>query len=450
MNTNPTSTPRTGGLEDVAVSIATRVSTLVSSIAIQSLLAYALLPAGRGEFAVCILFAGLLGITLTPGADAGVQYFVMAKRISVSRGVSAAFSICLVGTIIAATLTVPLVSSEIPFFRKAEPQSFRLALILIPLTTFSNSLQHQLAGLRRFKHLALFSLIQIAANGVSLLALVVGMGLGVDGALLAGCTANLFMILSCIRHLRRNDGLTLVIPSRLDLARILRYGLKYYVARVGWGGDARVGLLILGMLADRTEIGLFAVASGVMSRFLMIPNAISVPLLPRSTLDETGRPDLVAFCARVATWVTCLAIVPMIVFDTELVSALFSTEFIPAVTLIRIIAPGLLLYAGASVFTAYFRGMNRPDICSWAVGVGIAVNIIAVPLLYPEFGVAAGAWGMTLGLIVRSTLLSVVYYNMTCTSPWVSWMPQRGDILRIQGLVRHALSRVLRRTSGHL
>ena len=385
---------------------------------------------------------------LTPGADAGAQYFVMTKRISVSQGVCIALVICLLGTIIAAALSVPLINSDIAFFQKAEPGSFHLALVLIPLTTFSNAVQHQLAGLRRFVRLALFSLVQTGANALALVALVVGLGLGVEGALLAGCTGNLFMIIFCVRHLRRNDGLTWEIPSRLNLAEILRYGLRYYIARIGGGGDARVGVMLLSMLADRAEIGLFAVASGVMTRFLMIPNAISVPLLPRSARDESGRPDLVAFCARVTTWVTGAAIVPLIAFDTALVGAMFSTEFLPAVPLIRIIAPGLLVYAGASIFTAYFRGMNRPDICSWAVGVGVVANLISVPLLYPVLGVVAGAWGMTIGLLGRGAFLIVTYNRVTRTSPSLTWIPQRGDLLRLRGLTRSAINRVVKRASA--
>ena len=78
----------TTGAEDVAINTLTRVTPLLSGIAIQSLLAYALLSVGRGEFAICILFAGLLGVRLIPGADAGAQCFVMARRISISQGIS--------------------------------------------------------------------------------------------------------------------------------------------------------------------------------------------------------------------------------------------------------------------------------------------------------------------------------------------------------------------------
>ena len=442
------STAQTTGVEDVAVSMATRVGILLSGVGIQSLLAYALLPAGRGEFAVCILFATLLGVLLTPGADAGAQYFVMAKKISVSQGVSVSFLICLVGAGLATALAIPLINSDIAFFWKAEPRAFHLALVLIPLITFSTAVQHQLAGLRRFIRLGLFSLVQTTANGLALVSLVVGLQLGVDGALLASCVGNLVMIIVCLRDLRRNAELTAEIPARSALVGVLGYGLKYYVARIGWGVDVRVGILLLSMLADRAEVGLFAVASGLMTRLLIISNAVSVPLLPRATDGENGSPNLVAFCARITTWVTGAALILVLVFDIPLVRILLSAEFLPAVPLIRIIAPGIFVYAGASVFSAYFRGIDRPDICSWAVGIGLSINLVVVPLMYPKLGVEAAAWGMTMGLFSRSALLSVTYYRMTRTSASLSWLPQRGDVSRFLRLTRSAISRVLDRSSA--
>ena len=446
MNTNSASVTQTTGVEDVAVSMATRVGILLSGVAIQSLLAYALLPAGRGEFAVCILFAALLGVLLTPGADAGAQYYVMAKKISVSQGVSVALLICLVGAGLATALAIPLINSDIAFFRKAEPRSFHLALVLIPLSSFSNAVRHQLAGLRHFKRLALFSLVQTAANGLTLVWLVVGLRLGVAGALLAGCVGNLVAIIVCLRDLRRNAGLTWEIPSRLSLAGVLRYGLKYYIARIGWGVDVRVGILLLSLIAGRAEIGLFAVASGVMMRFVMISNAVFVPLLPRAAGDDDGRPSLVAFCARVTTWVTGAALILLLAFSLPLVRILLSAEFLPVIPLIRIMAPGILVFAGANILTAYFRGINRPDICSWAVGLGLGMNLVLVPLLYPEFGVDAAAWSMTIGLFGRSVLLSLAYFRMTRTSPRLIWLPQCGDIPRVLGVTRATINRVFSRS----
>lgn len=440
----------TTGAEDVAINTVARVTTLLSGIGIQSLLAYALLPVGRGEFAICILFAGLLGVLLTPGADAGAQYFVMARRISISQGVSVSLLICVVGAALATSLAIPLINSDIDFFRKADSSSFLLSLGLLPLIAFSSAVQHQIAGLRRFMHLAVFSLIQTVSNALALVSLVVGLRFGVSGAILSAYVSNLVMITCCLRDLAKYEGFKFELPSPSCLSHVVRYGIRYYIARIGWGMDVRVGTLLLGMFGTRAEVGLFAVASTLMMSFISIASAVSIALLPRTARDEDGRAGLVVFCARTMTWVVGAALVVLIAFDISLVRLLLSAEFLPVVPLIRIIAPGILVYAGASVFATYFRGTNRPDMCSWAVGCGFGMTVAIVVLFYPEVGVIASAWGMTVGLFGRSALLSVFFYRMTKTRPTLGWLPQRGDISRFRTLVRSAIRRARGRSSMHV
>ena len=447
MADDTTPTPRTSGIEDVSVSLAKRVGLLISSVAIQSLLAYALLPAGRGEYAVCILLTALLGVVFTPGADAGAQYFVMTKRISISQGVSTSLVICVIGAALSAAIAVPLIHSGVTFFQKAEPGSFYLALALVPVIAFSNAMQHHLVGLRRFARLALFSLMQAAANGLVAASLVLGLRLGVNGALIAVCIGDLVMIIVCFRDLRRHAGLAWETPSRRALGEVLRYGLKYHAARIGSSVDARFGVLLLGVLADRSEVGLFAVASALMMRFITISHSVAAPVLPRAAQHEEGHTDLVAFCARITTWVTGVALIVVLVLSAPLVRVLLSPLFLPVVPLIKIIAPGILVFAGSNVLISYFRAVNKPAVCSWAAGIGVASNVILVALLYPALGVEAAAWGLSAGLIVRSVAISVAYCRVTRTRLGAHWLLHRGDIARIAVSARASLSRLTGKSS---
>ena len=445
MNANLRQVFKTTAIEDVAVSLATRVALLVSGVAIQSLLAYALLPAGRGAYAVCVLFAALFGILFTPGADAGAQYYVAARQLSVSQGVSIALVICLFGSVIAAALAIPLIHSEVVVFQRAEARSFYISVVLIPLITISTALQHQLIALKKFARIAVFSVLQTVTHGLAILVLVFGLRLAVDGGLAASGLGYLVMIFCCLRDLRKREGVRLENPFRLGLIRVLQYGLKYYIARVGWSVDVRVGVLLLGMIADRSNIGLFAVASGIMTRLLVITNSVTAPLLVRSAGAAEGRADLVTFCARCAMWATACVLIPLLLFGEPIVRFLFSVGFVDAVPLIWTIAPGILVYAGGSVFSVYFRAVDRPEVCSWAVAIGVAANAVAVMLLYERLGVPAAAVGMTLSLLIRSVILQTVFFRSTGIGVSSSCWPQVGDVQRVRALVIATWSRLLGR-----
>ena len=434
-------------IEEIAVSLATRGGLLISGLAIQSLLAYTLLPTGRGAFAVCILFAALLGVLLTPGVDAGSQYYVMAGKMTLSQGVAVSLTICLFGGALAVLVAIPLIRSQIPFFQKANETSFYLTTILVPLSTFAVAIQQLLAGLRRFVQIAWISLVQTAANGAVLVVLLVGLRLGVDGALIAACTGNFAMIVMGLRYLRRNCGFGWERPSSRSVMFVLRYGLKHYLARIGWGVDLRVGVLLLGVIATGAEVGFFAVASGLMMRFFLIPNSVFGPLLAR-IVKEGGRPELVSFCARISTWLTGAALLVFLAVAVPVVRVILSPEFLPIVPLARTIAPGILVYSGAIILNAYFRATNRPHIPSLATGVGLGCTLLLVPVLYPLLGVHAAAWGMTVGFFARSAILSVLYYRVTRSAPAIFVIFRQGDLRRIQTVRTSALWRSFSRSSN--
>ena len=71
--------PRATGLQDTATVFATWSGKVIFGLAIQSLLAYVLLPEGRGSFAVCVVFAAALSTLFTPGSRQGHTVFRCCK-----------------------------------------------------------------------------------------------------------------------------------------------------------------------------------------------------------------------------------------------------------------------------------------------------------------------------------------------------------------------------------
>ncbi len=405
---------------------AARIGLVAPAVLIQGLLAWLLLPEGRGSYAVCLAFGTLLGMLFTPGAQSGAQYSVLAGQASVSQGVSSALTICLVGGGLAIALAIPMIHSGTAFFQKAEMRSFHLALALIPLTAFSFAVQHQLAALRRFGRLAIFLLLQAWAHVLAILVLVWRGGLGVDGALLAFAGGHLVLIAACLRDLRRHGGLVPEMPSRSAVTGILGYGLRYHVARIGDAAEQHVGILVLGLIAGQADVGLFAVASAIMLRLTVISSAVGNALLPRVTSGRS--PELSARCLRLGCGATAIALLALLAISTPLIRLLLSDAFLPAVPLIWIMAPGILAYAGVGIFMTHFKGVNRPDVCSWAVGLGLCGNLGAIFLLYPRLGVEAAAWAMTIGMLGRCLALAIMFEKTTRMAWLPIWLPGRGDM----------------------
>ena len=417
------------------------------SLAVQGMLAYMLLPEGRGAYAVCIVFGTMLGLLFAPGAAQGAQYFVAARRISVSQGVSSILIIGLVGGGIGAVLALPLIYSDLTFFQNADTNTFLLTLLLTPLTAISVALDHQLVAQRRFMRLALFSILRAGAHMLAILFLVRLMGFGVNGAIIALAVNHCVLTAACLLDLRRHCGLVFEMPGRSSLAGILGYGLKYYIARIGSAVEAQIGVVVLGLIAGKAEVGLFAAAMSLMLGFLLISNSVGNALFPR-VAGSIERSELVARCVRLVCAATAGCLIVMLAFSAPLVRLLLSEAFLPALPLFWILAPGIVAYAGAGIFMTHFKGVNLPHVCSWAVFLGLCGNVCAFLLLYPRLGMEAAAWATTCGLAANCLFLSIVFHRTTGTTWHLIWLPRRSDASFLWTAGASALTRGVRRKSA--
>lgn len=429
----------TGG-QEVILHFGAQAGVVLAGLAIQSLLAYALLPEGRGAYAACLALVSLFSVLFTPGADRAAQYFVMAKQISVSQGVAVATLICLAGGGLGAMLALPLIHSDIAFFEKADAGSFHLSLLLIPVTAFSLALQFQLAGLRRFAPLALFTLIQSGVHVVAVLVLVRGFKLGVAGAIVSNALCCAVFIAVCLLDLRRNCGWQPQLPTLSVLRKVADYSRRGHVSRMGSMLEHGVDVLFLGLVATRAEVGLFAVGLALMARFHVIPDSVTPSLAPRVVNDTGDGAGLVALSTRVTYWTTGVALAGLLAVATPFVSVLLSEAFLPIVPLLWIMAPGVFALCGALVLMAYFASVNRPSVCSWATATGLGIHIVSLVILYPILGLEGAAWAVTIAFVTRSAILVFMYRRTTQRSVLSLWLPQRGDASRLRDLARGVLA----------
>ncbi len=413
-----------------------RLATHAAGLLTQSLLAYLLLPAGRGAYAVCVTFAYLVSVGLTLSAEMGAQFFSIRNRAEVPQNLTAALGVCLVGSALAVALATPFIHSGLAFFSKAEVGAFRLSLLLIPLISCSYTVQLQLVGLKCFAPLAKLLFAQPAVLVLATLALVWWLDQGVEGAILALAAGHAVLFAGGVLALRRHAGFRVRLPPLAQFRRILGYGARYHATRLGNELEPRIGVLVLGMLASRAEIGLFATISMVMLRFNLIPNSANAVLYPRVAGREAMHPDRVGLYLRLMCLVSGAALAVVLPFSAPLVRLLFSDAFAPAAPLMWIMALAVLAYAAASIFVTYFNSINRPGVCSWAAWLGLSANAATLLALHPTLGMASAAWALAVGMAVRAAFLAVLFHRWTGAALLATWLPKRSDLAYLWALLR--------------
>lgn len=429
---------------DSLIVLAGRIGMVITGVAVQSCLAWFLLPAGRGSYAVCVMFASVTAVILSLGIDRAVQYFISTSQRTLSQVVADLLGFYALAALVGIPLGLGLLRLDLAIWDKAEHRSFVLMLCFAPLNGAQLALRWALIGTRSFRQFTYSNLMTLMVQLVATVVFLKVFTWGVDGALLALMVSVLAANAYMLGVLWRQSGLRIVSPSVSGIKQLLGYGLRYYVASLGSMANTRIGMVLVAFFLSPVEIGYFAVAVAIVVQASMIADSVEVAVLPRMAADKPRRGQLAAQASRMTLLATGVLVVILAVFCRPVVSLLFSQEFLPSVPLILIILPALLLWSASKMLLAYFMSSDRPEVASWAVGIGIAANMISLLLLLPTLGTAGAAWAMAIGFATRALAAAIAFHAASGVGVRAAWLPGRRDISQLKQYLRVASLRRVR------
>ncbi len=390
---------------DFKHTLISRIISIGLAVGVQSCLAWQLGMAGRGEYAVCQVFASLLSVFFAFGCDTAGVYFVSSKRFSISEGIvysAICVAICSVTAIVCGLLVKTL---PIAFFSKASQEAFTIALMTVPATLMAMIMLKLFTAVHMFRAFAVVSVLHVALHLGCVFIFVMGLSWGVKGALYSNLVREILTIVIALLVLRARLAISFVRPTYGRLAEMYHYGIRYYFGKVSNRVNSRLGTTILAFFATKEQIGLFDLASHLSIQVMTVPDSLSTVLLPRMCRDEVDRSAMIAKGARMTAFVCGIMLLVLCLFARPIIVVLFSTEFIGAVPLVRILSLGILLRSTCKVFVPYLLGINRPGIVSASVLVGVIVNVLLLVTLLPRIGLNAAALARSCGYAVSSLLL---------------------------------------------
>lgn len=415
------------GLRDVSVTFGSRIAIVLLGLALQSCLAWLLGPAGRGSYAVCMMYTTLLGIACTVGVDAASQYFVASKEFSLSDAVSVLLVLETIGAALAIVGGLAAVCLPLEFFAKAPRISYFIAVLSAPWHMWVLSLLMILTATRDYPFRAAAAITQALLRLVGTVVLVGVAGLGVNGAVAANLLAFAVVTLMILGFLRRRYQLHWVRPTWGKIRRTLGYGGRYYIAAFGTLVNVQIGVIMMAFLASPDDIGLFQAGSSFILYVVMISDSVGTVIHPRIAADPRGRPELAAQSVRLVGIVCGCIVLLLATFARPIVSVLLSPQFLPVVPVIWILAPAVIYRAGTKVLVHYFTATDHPGIFSASIITSTAVNFALLLILLPKMGLQGAAWAMSIAYFCGGTLLVAAFWRLSGLSLAASFLPQRAD-----------------------
>jgi len=405
---------RNNYMRHLLLSMGTKLAMIALRLLRNVLLARILGPSERGLFALLSTLPDLISAATSGGLNSAVGYQAAKQR---SMGLLLT-QVLVYGSLLAAVLTLACVFLVREFGANLEVtlQLGLLAwllLLAVPLTVLKSgllTLHNASGGVGAFNALRLFE---------SLAPLLLFLGLfwmwrdqALEAALISWLAGIALVVLLGLWWLRRQHSIRLQW-DRSGQRELLTFSARSHPDLLFQQLILRSDYLFIGALLGSTALGHYAMASAAAELLLIVPEAVTTPLMKRLLQQDDGMDKITPLALRLTATVMLGACLSMALIGQWLIVTLFGAEYQPAYPALLALLPGLLGLCYASILRLDLLGKNRPGTVSLMMGAGAALNLVLNIVLIPTWGIVGAAAASSIAYLVVTIAMLVLYCRLS-------------------------------------
>ena len=420
---------RSNYLKHLALSMGTKLAMIALRLLRNVLLARILGPSERGLFALLSALPDLISAATSGGLNSAVGYQAAKQR---PMGLLLS-QVLLFGCLLAALLTLLVVAltrefgSELDITTQLGLLAW-LLLLAVPLTVLKSgllTLHNASGGVVAFNALRLIE--SLAPLLVFLALFWMWKSAALEAALISWLTGISLVVLAGWVWLKREHPLSLQW-DRASQNELLRYGVRSHPDLLFQQVILRSDYLFIGALLGTTALGHYAMASAAAELLLIVPEAVTTPLMKRLLQQEAGIEKVTPLALRLTATVMLGACLSMAVVGEWLIVTLFGEAYQPAYPALLALLPGLLGLCYMSILRLDLLGKNRPGTISLLMGLSALLNLALNVLLIPTYGIVGAAAASSIAYLAVTLALLVVYCRLSHVPVWQTLIVLPGDI----------------------
>src|SRR6266540_1643556 len=374
-----------------------------------------------GRYAQAFALLSLLALLSLSGLRTGLTRFVavhlVAGRAGAVRG-TVRLGVVLSGGVaallgVALLLAAPGLARGL-FHDPGLALPLQVVALVLPAATFTDAALAATQGFRTMKPFALVGLVLEPLLRVGLSAALVMAGAGLRGALAALLITRLVaaaVAAWALRRLLRRVGPA--APTFSGLRELLGFSMLSWGASLASSGLVWADTLLIGVLRSSAEVGVYNVATRLVTLATFVMPAINGAFGPRiANLHHRGDSDSLRRTYAVATsWILRLSLpgfVALLAFPDELLR-LFGNGFREGAAVTAVLAVGKLADAGTGPCGLMLNMSGRPLWSTVNNLVALVLNVALNLWLIPAHGIlgAAVAWALALGTVNFARVVQV-------------------------------------------
>ena len=427
-------------LKDSTLTLLTQGFIFVLSLLISVVISRVLGPSLKGAYSIFVLTLRLASMLVIFGLGAAVVYLGAQDSTRLPRlagnGLAAA-----VGTGLLGIVLVEAVIST-PFFRDyLQENSLNIHLLQagILILPFLQVQAYLVEILRAGGDIMRYNLARLARVALTLIGVIIWVWAwpsGVTGAVVAWVGAVLISALLTVWWALQLCHFQLAWDQAL-FRQMLRFGLKLYPGNIMQFLNYRLDVFIVGFLLGPLEVGLYVTATALAERLWDIPHALRTVLLQRvaASDEENTANQLTAQTVRITLTLVSFIALLLALIAFPLIQILYGQAFLPSVSLLIILLPGIVLLSVGKLLATHLSGRGHPEVGTYAAAVALIATVTLDFLLIPQYGLTGAAIASTISYTVSALMIfSIFLYHSKMSAAEVLLIHRRDISLIVQRL----------------
>ncbi|MBF8722417.1 oligosaccharide flippase family protein [Pseudomonas guariconensis] len=206
--------------------------------------------------------------------------------------------------------------------------------------------------------------------------------------------------------------------DRSDQRELLSYSAKSHPDLLFQQVILRSDYLFIGAVLGSTALGHYAMATAAAELLLIVPEAVTTPLMKHLLQQDADMQRLTPLALRLTATVMLLACLSMALIGKWLIITLFGIEYAPAYPALLALLPGLLGLCYTAILRLDLLGKNRPGTVSLIMGAGAALNLLLNIFMIPAWGIVGAALASSIAYLAVTFAMLVVYCQLSNVALW--------------------------------
>ena len=392
---------------DVGWVLASSIIVLLLHFFQKPIMARFLGPDGLGLYSMAVMIIGIIELIALFGIDGALIKFVAEykeQKDKVDSLVTSAFiTILIVGIIVSSALFI--FSNTFANVFNMPPLSLLLKIyaLVFPLSLAHGIILSYFNGLREMRYYAFIRILQ-ASLALPFIAAFLMIGLGVEGAML-GAVFAIFVTVSVAMVIVKRFVHFTVLDYKKNTKMLASFGSRLVGANMISQIYHNIDIIMIGYFLTSTDVGYYAIAISLSRFFWLVPRAISTVVYPAiseywAKNDIRAIRKLVDKATKYCACILVFAGMFIIFFVKDIITFLFTSEFLPAVLPLTILIIGTVTYGILSSIGVIFASAGKINVVLKISAIGAVVDVLLNIALIPTYGIIGAATATTASQVV--------------------------------------------------